>query len=722
MTMTVERLAFALKSVESDQWAKFEQLASSYLASEFPDLRTRASMSGDGGRDAEFFAADIKPRVAIQFSLRKDWSEKIKQTKTRIKETAPETVFLIYVTNLRIGAAADGVKADLLQEGIALDVRDGSWFLDRLHSSPARASAAEDFAREVVDPLLPSPSIETKSQQVLSSTEAETALLFLEMQMLDGQKEYGLTKGSFDSLVRAALRNTTTASRMSRADVHAAVAGFLPQHEAGRLSAQVDGALLRLQRGPVRYRSDGDEFHLRDEERDRLQSSASEVGLLKSEFEEELVEGLTNLSPGTSPARAAELALIGRKCVEAYLMRKGEQFARVVTSEVYVGVDDTTLKNVLAERCSTERVKVSGAEIGLIERALAALLASPGERAAKYISLITDSYTLFSFLQATPDVQKVSQKMFSRADLWLDTSVVLPLLAEIADPEADRVFTRIFRESKSLGIKLRVTPGVVEEVERHINKCRVFVNNAQWRGKVPYLYSRFAFAGKRDASFSGWLENFAGHESPEEDVAEYLWQNHGIEVESVPPFDDISHDLVLHVEEAWRSLHSRRGDDEFEMVSNRLAIHDAENYLNVINSRVTQVGKSALGYTTWWVTLQSSARDILEGIPDDLRREVKGSPVLSVDFLVRYLAMGPRRDQVDGTTLTVGTTYVGDILESLPMDLIAAARAIRAQHSHLEEQVIRRRIRENLNMERAKEGKMDRGGMNSFADLARRTY
>ena len=722
MSMTVERLAFALKNIESDQWAKFEQLASSYLASEFPELRTRASMSGDGGRDAELFATGIKPRVATQFSLRKDWSQKITQTKQRITETAPETVCLIYVTNQKIGADSDELKASFLQDGIALDIRDGSWFLDRLHSSPARLAAAEDFARSVVDPLLPSGQFETKSAQTLSSGEAETALLFLEMQMLDGQKEYGLTKASFDSLVKAALRNTNTAARMSRSDVHSAVSAFLPQHEPSRISAQVDGALLRLQRGPVRYRSDGDQFHLRDDERDQLQNSASEVGLLKSDFEAELLEGLTGPSTTVLSNRATELARIGRQSVESYLMRKGEQFARVVTSESYVRVDETTLKNAIAERCNVSGVKVSASEMALVERGLHALLASPGDRAAKYISLITDSYTLFSFLQATPDVQKVSQKMFARADLWLDTSVVLPLLAEIVDPESDRVFTRIFKESKSLGIKLQITPGVVEEIERHINKCRVFINNSQWKGKVPYLYSRFVFAGKRDASFAGWLENFAGHVSPEEDVAEYLWQNHGIEVDSVGPFGDLSRDLVLHIEEAWRSLHARRGGDEFDVAANRLAIHDAENYLNIINSRVTQVGKSALGYTTWWVTLQSSARDVFEGIPYDLRREVKGSPVLSVDFLVRYLAMGPRREQVDGASVAVGTTYVGDILESLPMDLITAARTIRAQHSHLEEKVIRRRIRENLNIEREREGSMDRGGLNSFADLARRAY
>lgn len=723
MTITADRLAFALKNLESDQWAKFETLASAYLAAELPDLRTRASMSGDGGRDAELFAHEVKPRVAVQFSVRKDWETKVKETRARIEKTAPGTTLLIYVTNQKIGAASDDLKASMMGDGLALDVRDRSWFTERLHSNVARAAAATEFSASVVDPLLASAGIETKSIAGLSSNEADTALLFLEMQMLDGQREYGLTKASFDSLVKAALKNTSTSNRLKRSDVHAAVSAFLPHHQAGTVSAQVDGALLRLQKGPVRFRKDEDEFHLREAERDRLQNVASAIGLLKSDFEAEVALEIEASKVASQISTGSEiLARIGRECVESYLMRKGEQFARAVTSEDTIIIDELTMKDVVASQFNKYKQKTTALEMNLVEITVAAVLANPGGAAAKYISTITDSYTLFAFLQATPDVQKVSQKMFAKADLWLDTSVVLPLMAEIADPEFDQVLSKICNEAKSLGIKLKVTNGVVEEIERHINKCRVFINQNKWVGKTPYLYSRFVFAGKKDASFSGWLENFAGHFQPEEDIAEYLWQRHGIEVAEVGEFENLSQELIEHVEEAWRALHSRRGDAEFEMVSNRLALHDSENYLNVVNSRVSQVGKSSLGYTTWWVTLQSSARDVLAGIPSNLKREVKGSPILSVDFLVRYLAMGPRRDQVGDTGFSVGVTYVGEILESLPVELVAAARSIRAQHSHLEEHVIRRRIRESLNQEREKEGVIDKGGMTSFADMARRIY
>lgn len=50
--MISRRLELALERLQPSDWNRFERLSSAFLASEFDDIRTVASPSGDDGRDA----------------------------------------------------------------------------------------------------------------------------------------------------------------------------------------------------------------------------------------------------------------------------------------------------------------------------------------------------------------------------------------------------------------------------------------------------------------------------------------------------------------------------------------------------------------------------------------------------------------------------------------------------------------------------------------------
>src|SRR5713226_3771789 len=63
------RLKLALDRLEAEHWSRFEQFASEFLVSDYPNLRTVASTSGDQGRDAELFSPDGLPSVVLQYSV-----------------------------------------------------------------------------------------------------------------------------------------------------------------------------------------------------------------------------------------------------------------------------------------------------------------------------------------------------------------------------------------------------------------------------------------------------------------------------------------------------------------------------------------------------------------------------------------------------------------------------------------------------------------------------
>ena len=114
--MSSQRLELALEKLLPANWERFERFASEFLASEFPDLRTVASPSGDEGRDAELFSPLGDTTQVLQYSVAEDWRTKIRKTATRISETIPSAQLLIYATNQQIGAEADDLKKELRQK------------------------------------------------------------------------------------------------------------------------------------------------------------------------------------------------------------------------------------------------------------------------------------------------------------------------------------------------------------------------------------------------------------------------------------------------------------------------------------------------------------------------------------------------------------------------------------------------------------------------------
>ena len=238
--MNLNLFRLALEHLQPSDWEHFERLSSVFLASEFSNLRTAAAPSGDGGRDSELFCPGEKPFIVAQYSVTKDWKTKIRKTADRLKETLPEVRILIYLSNQQIGGQADDMKGELLDRGLALDTRDRNWFIERGTSSEVREMAAEELIDRIARPFLEGEQIINKPSSPLSSGEARAALLYLGLQWHDDTSDKGLTKLSFDALVRAALRLTHSENRKSRSDIHETICTTLPSTDRELLISYID--------------------------------------------------------------------------------------------------------------------------------------------------------------------------------------------------------------------------------------------------------------------------------------------------------------------------------------------------------------------------------------------------------------------------------------------------------------------------------------------------
>jgi hypothetical protein len=406
-TMNIDLFKLALDRLQPSDWESFEELASSFLIQEFNQLRTMANPAGDGGSDSVLFQSETIPFIAFQYSLQKDWKSKIRVTLKRLMKEYPDIRLLIYMTNQTIGGQADELKKEVLQKGLSLDIRDKHWFLERATIGDEREQAANRLIDRIARPYLVDENIISKPSSPLSSGEAQAALLYLGLQLRDDVTGKGLTKLSFDALVRAALRHTSSDARMSRTDIHKAIQRSLPSSEAETLTPYIDSALSRLAKRYIRYWQKEDQFCLTFEEHQRIIARLAEKENEEAKFYEEIRNNCESCLSEISGATANDLEdLVQRipRVIESLLLKKGEAFVAAVRSNNLVNLGFERLTDIIMNDLSlnppTGNITQHIPNIGLttVQR----ILAKPSNTTQRYLRELSDSYTLFSFLKETP--------------------------------------------------------------------------------------------------------------------------------------------------------------------------------------------------------------------------------------------------------------------------------------------------------------------------------
>jgi predicted kinase len=722
--MPSTRLELALKLIEASDWRAFEKFASEFLAPEYPSFRTTATAAGDGGRDGEIYVVDEDPSVAFQFSVTADWKPKISQTITRLQATFPSVTELIYVTNQTIGASADEIKGSMRKASkISLDVRDRHWFVEREFTYPARAVASERLAEQFVNPLLARSNLAKVAPQI-SGDEGRIALLQLTLDAQDGESDRNLTKSCFESLTIATLRGTSAEKTMSRKAVQEAIQILVPVGVPGQVDALVSSALDRLSKknGPIKMIRATEQFHLSFEESKRLGEQTAAYILTEGELEVELADALCAIEgENFDRNRATEVSMHLREILESVLLRRGEAFAGALQSGISVQLDAASLLDEI--RHIARPIALSDTQVSAV---ILQVLDGPSERMSAYLRRLSDSYTLFAFLRQTPDVQKVVLSIFAEGDIWLDTSAILPLIGEtLVDDPTRRHYTQLIRSAIDAGLRLFATPGVIEEVERHLNRCVAFVHSPRdtWNGRVPFIYSAYILSGRSSVDFVKWQEQIRGRARPEEDVRDYLEDVFSIKEFSLETVADAAPiELRAAVQELWMQQHDRRrgAGDEYSAdpgTISRLVAHDVENTVGVIQLRNSET-RSPMGYKSWWLTMDKVALRLKSYLEDRMGSNApSSSPALSPDFLNQLFRLGPMRKAVE-KELHVGLPVMTDIsrLENVPRGLIDLADRVRAENSGLDERLIRRKVRDTLDAARAKQGPVTVGGIKEIEE------
>ena len=726
--MNRHRLELALERLRGSDWARFEQFASEFLSAEMEDIRTVATPAGDAGRDAELFAPHGDAKHVLQYSVAGDWRNKILDTASRIAETLPGARVLTYATNQVIGPRADDDRKMLRERfDLHLDIRDRSYFLDRCNRDHAVEVASESLAQDIADPYLSSRGVIEQRASALGTHEAKAAHVYLSLQSRDDLREKGLTKLTFEALVRAVLVDTDSDNRLPRSDVLCRVRQLVPATQPDHVDQLTNAALTRLTKKAIRHWPQLDEFCLSYQERLRVTEYLAELELVESALMSELQSRLAAAQPAMSEAKRGDAAVRIRRVLEKCLYDRSEAFSAAVTTGDITRLATDHFRDVILEDLRVDPPPRGSVESDpeWLDRQVREVLLAQEPAIQEHCVYLSEAYTLMAFLRETPDVQRATQKMFSHGDIWVDTSAVLPLLSEELLDDDSGQFQRMVHAASNAGLHFFATRGVVEEIERHINRAMTCARKGltQWEGRTPFLLEAYLQEGAPLTEFASWTEYFRGPSRPVEDVALYLRERHQIECQDLDP--DLSGsaiELRQIVQEIWHGIHTKRrersGSRIDDIVIGRLSNHDAENYAGVIHRRA-QERDSPFGYTAWWLTLDRSAFSVRSALIDQ-GLQPPDSPVLSMDFFSQYLSFGPLRARVHaagGRMLPI--VFEPRLVRFLTPELLDEAARVREGMKGVPERVIRRRIRDLLDAARQRVGPLAKLGLEGF--LADRT-
>lgn len=716
--MNRSQFELALDRTKSSDWSQFEVLCSKFLASDHPSMRTMASPSGDGGRDSELLSPDGENHICAQYSVTGKWEAKIRATSKRLNENFKDVKILIYLSSQEIGAKGDKIKKELMKQGVFLDIRDKNWFLDRFDSDDGKISGAEEFFERIGRPYLEGQQVIETKRSALSNQEAKAALVYLGMQWEDAQTDKGLTKLSYEALVRAALRKTSADNRLSREAVYAAIQSFLPSQPLSSIKQHADSALKRLDKNVIKHREKEDEFHLAHDEHVRLSEKLAVQDLQESALDREILSNVESFTIDQDDVTNRALCKITKQVLDLSLLKSGENFAASVLAGTIQKLDKDLLKNLVLERLSQQSPLLKpGMEKfpSIILSALEQTIRSENESIRKHLKTLSDTYTLFAFLRETSDVQKATKKIFSFGKIWLDTTLILPLIADHLRPEeGDKRFSVIVRNLIACGAEVFVSEAAINEVLNHIRLSIMCSKpGMQWNGRIPYLYSQYMQDGRDRSKFSEWVTQFRGGERPDQDIRDFLAHEYQIK------YDELNEDYLRSNEELrfivdrlWREAHETRrstmrivGDSDAVDI---LIRNDVVSYLGIIERRKREK-LNELGYQHWWLTIDSTAWAIRNALISELK-DPPSSPLMSLDFLVQNMSFGPNKNfltRSDEQLLPVLLDL--DVSQMVPAEVLRVAEDVRQRNEGQPEYVIRRKVRDACDRARRQIGVFTKG-------------
>jgi hypothetical protein len=669
----------------------------------------------------------------MQSSVTKSWEAKIRKTITTLKSNGFQVRQLIYCSNLDILRDADAITKELRKQKISLDIRDRNYFATFANHSIGCVTAAEDLARRFVDPLLARFTIDA-SDSALSDEEERVAAAYLQIALADKDPSKALTKFSYETLVKYALRSASADYPLPKTDLVAAIRKIVSSGDSQRTVTLISAALDRLvKRNVVKHHTKQDAFTLENKQRKEIANKLvaySGARLLEKSIVEDRVDLIaTQLGIDFIYDRgdiAHDALLVCDHVLFAHAQAAAKAFARNIpyaptTIKIVQHVDRLYNQKHVGFRAANALQRAEA--LDLLVPVAEDLLLRPSEAIRSRFRATLDAYCLLFVLKETPDAQQAVNKVLGNGSILVDTNLIIPCMAESLLPKAERRMTRLLSAAAGVKIRLVVVDDVLEELERHLAGVRyTYALHQATSASIQKSGASFGFitsplvttyelvsASNPVGSFSNFLDRFAGQNFPRQDLIEYLKNELHIEYDSLEQvYRDLTAESIADLYSAFsKTKHRPAWMDEgaFE----RLVMHDTRSLLVVEKLRARELGATPYGSSWWWLTLDRVAHRV-----DSARRGGRPLCCMSPDFFAQFLSLKSKLPDDAAFLSTLPVSVEVAAMDLIPNQLREQALEALMATENEPEFIRKRRLRDLVYEARTVRGDILEGGMDDI--------
>jgi hypothetical protein len=618
--------AFRLTDEEHSQ--AFERFANAFLVDDYPELEALGGKK-DQGMDARIYAEDGKTKLVVQSCVSPATlaRTKVLTTLEKLKGNMP-SVF-IYCTSAVIGTSLDDTRRELrVEQGVTLETCDAAWFVQRANTSQNRAVLTDTYAREVLEPFVRELEPDRLYSLVLSDHEERVALQYLEAVNLDRLRNRNVTKGIFDALIACVTRDSDPPAVVySEQQIISTISGMFPSGHAPRISEIVPGRIQHLvSKKALHFNSAAGGYVLAFPYRDKVRANIQRVRDRELTF----LAALSSAIKRTVVDREIDyefsidsMTTIGRQCVLWYLSDQGRTIADPSGALLNILNSERLVEEYLREHpLSAVRGKHGLTEESvrdLLPHALYVTLNSKDGEIAQYLRWKADLFIMHGFLQVTPDVQKACQKLLGGDILYLDTTILVRCIAEYYSPPELRPVLQTLGGARRVGCQLRTWQPYIGELVSHLKGPVLleWINNFRGLPKerldgmlrtAPTLINVFyRSVAEQGGTLEGIVAEILGSTNEQENAAEFLREEFGIDTQELPPHDGIDELERQRIFGAWldgKRRHQNMSEDRFQL----LVQNDVNAYVALIKMRRDNRPRGPYyGHKVWYLTLDRMA-------------------------------------------------------------------------------------------------------------------
>lgn len=676
-------IAIALDKVNGDDFESFsKEFMSAVIGAEFVPLGGMHDGGANGYMDdiSNVYATE-RSGIFYQFSVRKDYEQKIKQTVLRLKEAKKKVKRVIYVTSIEI-PKIDNLEIDLSDEfDITISIRDKNYIVCHNNDSISTIAAYEHYLKSYTDFLR---NVGCSQAINLSKSKTDpTIYIFLQQEVENRRGKSNLLKTITESLVLWALNDTDPAKDifLTKNEALKKITNEIPWSKQF-IKNEIDDALSilyqkgnKVERKIRKYKLKKKEYIycLPHEERQRVELENSSDLSLRIDVIDELKNIILEMKDVEKYLRdtlTSDLAESVIRAIEIFFEREGLLFSHFITDtnndDDYLNTITDRVNDVIDEKNISDQIMISLYGTVLI-RCLSDMLYRGTPKQKKFLYKLSRTYVLLFILNADPKIVEYFQTMTSNFRLIVGTDMFVRMLTEKYLHDADQMTRNLIKMCKDGGAELILSEAVLDELYEHIKNAdyhytRDFHEHDEYMTKElarqceiilirAYYYAKFR---KQVKSWAEYISNFITYRylrsyNAKEELKGYLCSEFNLVYMDKNEMEDIVN--KDHVNKLAEIISEYKERPE---IAYRKALIVYSVY--ALRKKYKELRKvSEFGLSTWWLTQETH---ILKDTRDIIKKNASRY-IMRPEFLLNFYALSPTKAEVVETYRNIFPTVMG---------------------------------------------------------------